>query len=692
MSKKIVFSLSKAMTIILATVFTMLLLVGCPSAEDNQAEDMSGTNVELSGIWESQSISYTFRGKSYSGTIQLRFTDKQLQIKAPHGISKVHGYTRNGISIDIEDPYSSPTITHSFVLEFSEGKLATTLNNLEFMNGISQKLTFNKIQDSASMLEPTDPEEEGSGGNTDIPAVGTEYNDKENNLRYIVNDDRTLSVKAIDSTRENWVCIIPEEYEEMKVTSIEDRAFYGCSGLTSITIPDTVTSIGSDAFWDCSSLTGITIPDTVTSIGYYTFWNCSSLTSITVSDNNKYYKSIDGVLFDKNVQVIIAYPCGKSLNYYAIPDSVTSIGGYAFRGCSSLTDITIPGSVTSIGYGAFYGCSSLTSVIIGNSVTSIEDQTFWNCSSLTSVIIGNSVTSIGTHAFSYCSSLTGIDIPDSVTSIGDKAFYGCSGLTSINIPGSVTSIGDKAFYRCSSLTEIHAESFTKDEWRSLSNNASITNDVTIYLKDGLKDGKIVDGGIIYYLNLDTWERYVVGADKNITTAEIKSVIEGDPVTSIGSYAFRGCSSLTEIHAESFTKDEWRSLSNNASIPINITIYLKDGLKDGKIVDGGIIYYVNQDTWERYVAPADKNITTAEIKSVIEGDPVTSIGDGAFYNCSSLTGITIPSSVTSIGELAFKGCSSLTSINIKQNKQTTSLTGAPWGAPKGESIVKWQGEF
>ena len=210
MSKKILFSLSQAMTIILDTVVTMLLLVSCPSAEDKQAEDMLGTNVELPGIWESQSISYTFRGKYYSGIIQLRFTDNQLQIKAPHGISKVHGYTRNGISINIEDPYSAFPIPFTYALEFSDGKFTTTLNNLEFMNGISQKLTFNKIQGSASMLEPTDLEGEGSGGNTDIPAVGTEYNDEENNLRYIVNYDRTLSVKKpIDSELADWVCIIP---------------------------------------------------------------------------------------------------------------------------------------------------------------------------------------------------------------------------------------------------------------------------------------------------------------------------------------------------------------------------------------------------------------------------------------------------------------------------------------------------
>ena len=354
MSKKIVFSISKAMTIILATVFTMLLLVGCPSAEDKQAEDMLGTNVELHGIWESQSISYTFRGKSYSGTIQLRFTDKQLQIKAPHGISKVHGYTSNGISIDIEDPYSSPTITHSFVLEFSDGKFTTTLNNLEFMNGISQKLTFNKIQDSASMLDPTDPEEEGSGGNTDIPAVGTEYDDEENNLRYIVNDDRTLSVKEpIDLTREDWVCNIPEKYEGIKVTSIGMYAFSDCSSLTSITIPGSVTSIGNDAFWNCSSLTSITIPDSVTYIGSDAFRDCSNLTSINILGS---VTSIERYAF---------WNC-SSLTSITIPDSVTSIGRYAFLGCSKLTSITIPDSVTSIGHDAFSECSSLTSITVIN--------------------------------------------------------------------------------------------------------------------------------------------------------------------------------------------------------------------------------------------------------------------------------------------------------------------------------------
>ena len=198
-----------------------------------------------------------------------------------------------------------------------------------------------------------------------------------------------------------------------------DYAFYGCSGLTSLTIPSSVTSIGKAAFSGCSGLTSLTIPSGVTSIGEAAFSGCSGLTSLT------------------------------------IPSSVTSIGNYAFYDCSSLTSLTIPSSVTSIGYAAFYDCSSLTSLTIPSSVTSIGEAAFSGCSGLTSLTIPSGVTSIGEAAFSGCSGLTSLTIPSGVTSIGEAAFSGCSGLTSLTIPSSVTSIGNYALKGCSGLTSIY---------------------------------------------------------------------------------------------------------------------------------------------------------------------------------------------------------------------------------------------
>ena len=221
-----------------------------------------------------------------------------------------------------------------------------------------------------------------------------------------------------------------------------DYAFYGCSGLTSLTIPSSVTSIGNEAFHGCCGLTSLVIPSGVTSIGDEAFHGCCGLTSLVIPSSVTW---ISGEAFSG---------C-SGLTSLVIPSSVTSIGKSAFSGCSGLTSLTIPSSVTSIGESAFSGCSGLTSLVIPSSVTSIGKSAFSGCSGLTSLTIPSSVTSIGESAFSGCSGLTSLVIPSSVTRIGESAFSGCSGLTSLVIPSSVTSIGKSAFSGCSGLTSIY---------------------------------------------------------------------------------------------------------------------------------------------------------------------------------------------------------------------------------------------
>ena len=281
------------------------------------------------------------------------------------------------------------------------------------------------------------------------------------------------------------------------------------------------------------------------------------------------------------------------LSYNNLP--VTSIGYSAFEDCTSLTNITIPDSVTSIGGYAFCGCSSLTSITIPDSVTSINMSTFISCSSLTSVTIPNSVTSIGYSAFMSCSSLTSITIPDSVTSIGDYTFMSCSSLTSITIPDSVTSIGSCAFNNCSSLASI-----------------VVDEENTVYHSAG-------------NCLIETESKTLIGGCKN-------NVIPADgSVTSIGSYAFYECDSLTSIE-----------------IPNSVTSIGDDAFGDCD------------------------SLTSIEIPN-----SVTSIGSYAFEDCTSLTSITIPDSVTSIGDDAFAYCSSLTDIYVPWSEG--EIEGAPWGA-------------
>ena len=273
------------------------------------------------------------------------------------------------------------------------------------------------------------------------------------------------------------------------VTTIGEAAFASCTSLASIAIPNSVETIGDYVFGDCIALTSITIPNSITSIGERSFYNCTSLISIDVSSENNIYASESGVLFDKNKSNLICYPEGKTGTTYVIPNSVTTIGYWAFCNCTNLISITIPNSVISIKAAAFYNCTSLASIIIPKNITNIEQMTFSSCTSLTSITIPNSVNSIGIGAFSGCTSLslfevesenttyasedgvlfdkskttliccpggkTGLYvIPNSVTYIGINAFTSCTSLTSIIIPNSVINIESSAFQDCSNLTSI----------------------------------------------------------------------------------------------------------------------------------------------------------------------------------------------------------------------------------------------
>ena len=259
------------------------------------------------------------------------------------------------------------------------------------------------------------------------------------------------------------------------VTSIGEQAFQGCESLTSVTIPDSVTSISSYTFASCTSLTSVTIPNSVTSIGEFAFRYCKSLTSVAIPNS---VTSIGERAFSE---------C-TSLTSVTIPDSVTSIGVGAFASCTSLTGIWVAegnSHYSSDASGVLFSKDKTTLVqcpgtlaacMIPDSVTSIVGYAFAGCTSLTNVTIPDSVTSIGSHAFSYCKSLTSVTIPDSVTSIGGSAFGNCTSLTSVTIPDSVTIINWYAFYNCKSLTDVYYAG-SEAQWKAISISSTGNDDL-----------------------------------------------------------------------------------------------------------------------------------------------------------------------------------------------------------------------
>ena len=223
--------------------------------------------------------------------------------------------------------------------------------------------------------------------------------------------------------------------------TIAERAFYNCTELTEVILPDSIVAIEAEAFSSCKAITAMTLPfvgenadgSGATYLGYL-------FGATTYFDNVTYVPS----------------------SLQSVTISGTAVGAFAFYGCNALTSMTLSDRVTAIGKYAFYNCSGLSSIPIPDGVTAIEDSTFYGCSSLTSVTLPDAVTSIGESVFRKCSSLTSATIPDGVTAIGKWAFNGCSSLSEVDLPLSITSIERYAFNGCSSLSDVYYSGAVED--------------------------------------------------------------------------------------------------------------------------------------------------------------------------------------------------------------------------------------
>ena len=516
----------------------------------------------------------------------------------------------------------------------------------------------------------------------DSSNIDDSSDESETKLSYSLNYDGTAYCVSGIEVGQNKSIVIPSTYEGLPVVSIKDRAFYNCSSIVNVTIPNSITSIGGNAFYGCTSLESITLPNSITTIGYGAFVDCTNLSSVIIPDG---VTRIENHTFNG---------CTK-LTSVTIPASVTEIGSYAFENCYRLVEIINKSELNivagaseygNIGYyaikvhtgnseitnkngflflsyrtnnylidytgddtaivlpekynnenykiyrNAFIGNTTLTNVVIGNGVTHIDEKAFHNCTSLTNVSIGDGVETIGAYAFNGCSNLKSVVLTkdSSLLKIENHSFENCSNLKNITIPNSVTSIGESAFSGCASITSI-----------------TIPNSVT----------------------------------------------------SIGSYAFAACSGLT-IYCENDSQPSgWHKYWNDWSYYSTDYTPVVWDYKNNEIANDGYVYIMSDNI--RYALNNDVAVVARQPisseKSIIVPTSITHknkdyyvirIVVHAFSNNTSITTVTIPDSITAIEGYVFSGCTALTEVIMSKN--VTSLGHAAFGDCESLTKVYYSG--
>lgn len=491
----------------------------------------------------------------------------------------------------------------------------------------------------------------------------------------------TWQCDIISNTYTNGVgkIVVKGEVKEFK------PYFYNSDNLVSVTIPKGVTSIGNEAFMLCSKIESIEIPDGVIKIDNRAFAYCDGLTSVTIPNT----------VISIGEQAFTGCAGIKRLD---IPNSVAAIGEWAFKNCENLESVEIPQSVKNIGKGAFYGCSLLESITVPNSVAIIDEWTFAWCPALRNATIGNNVKSLGEYAFYRCTELADIVIPNSVTTIGGYAFDGCTSLRSVTLGSSLVSIGGSAFWGCTNLKTVINHS-----------NLSITKGSTTYgyvayfansvVKSSYTFSKINgENKLTGYTGNDTklvlpadynGESYSIAESAFINNKMMTSISIPQKVTSIGNYAFNGCSSLKEVYIS----------DGENTLDLGYNSYNTDEGGKGLFYDCPLetVYMgrnIEYRTEKEYgYSPFDFKVT---LKNMTFGNSVTKINRNILYSCinleniripdnvrtiepysfysSGVRNITIPRNVTTIGERCFGYCSNLETIVVEEGNSVYDSRG------------------
>ena len=491
---------------------------------------------------------------------------------------------------------------------------------------------------------------------------------------------------------------------------IADEAFYYCSSIKNIVIPDSVRSIGSNSFCGCTNLTNIVIPDSVRNIGDFAFYN----TGFYNTEENWH----DDVLYINNHFI----KCNISkIGEYKIKDGTKTIASGAFESCNSLKSITIPNSVISVGYYAFHNCDNLENVYItdikawcninfDNSYShyyspcsnplNYADNLYLNgelvkdivipdevalipcyafsCNSLESITIPNSVMIIDDSAFKNCNNLTNVKIGNGVKTIGDGVFSGCNSLESITIPDSVTSVGEYAFAGCSSLNNVYITDI--DAWCNIKFAGFDSN--PLYCADNL----YLNGELVKDLVISNGVKKI--PDYAFSCISLESIKIPNSVTSIGKSAFENCIALKNIVIpKSVTHIGFSALYGCISLKSITVPFVKSEKDNTENKHFGYIFGASSSNDNLNFVPTSlRNVIInggysvcggafygcANITNITLPDSIINIGNAAFSGCTNLISVTIPDNVTSIGQYAFYNCDSLTKINIPKGISTIGV--------------------